>query len=42
VLPWLNLSAQSRPNTLTMAIVGAAAIALPSMVAAGYIATTRR
>jgi hypothetical protein len=42
VLPWLNLSAQSRPNTLTMAIIGAAAIALPSWAAAGHIARTRR
>jgi hypothetical protein len=38
VLPWLNLSAQDRPNTLAMVIVGAAVIALPSWVAAGYIA----
>ena len=42
VLPWLNLSAQTRPNTLTMAFGGAAAIALPSWVAAGYIARSRR
>lgn len=42
VLPWLDLSAQSRPNTPAMAIVGAAAIALPSWIAAGDIATTRR
>ena len=42
VLPWLNLSAQDRPNTVGMAILGAAAIALPSWVAAGYIARARR
>lgn len=42
VLPWLNLSAQSRPNTLGMAIVGAAVISLPSWVAAGYIVKARR
>src|SRR5690606_15130625 len=35
VLPWLNLSAQTKPNTLAMAIAGAAAIALPSWIAAG-------
>ena len=42
VLPWLNLSAQTRPNTVSMALVGAAAIALPSFIAAGYIARARR
>ena len=42
VLPWLNFSAQSQANTLSMAIVGAAAIALPSWIAAGYIARPRR
>jgi hypothetical protein len=42
VLPWLNLSAQTRPNTLAMAAVGAAAIALPSWLAAATIAWPRR
>jgi hypothetical protein len=42
VLPWLNFSAQSQPNTVAMAIVGAVVIASPSWIAAGYIARARR
>lgn len=41
VMPWLNLSAQDQPNTLGMAALAAALIALPSCAAAGYIAARR-
>lgn len=42
VLPWLNLAAQCRPNTLVMAIAGAIVLAVPSWIAAGWIARARR
>lgn len=42
VLPWLNLAAQDRPNTLAMVLIGGAAIALPSWLAAAYIARVGR
>lgn len=42
VLPWLNYSAQTEPNTWPMVLAGTAIIALPCWVAAGYIAKARR
>ena len=34
VLPWLNLSAQTEPNTWPMVLAGALVIAVPSLIAA--------
>lgn len=42
VMPWLNLSAQSGPNTWPMVTVGAAVAAAPSVIAAAAIAAGRR
>lgn len=42
VTPWLNLAAQSGPNTWPMVLVGAVATAAPSLVAAVVIAAGRR
>lgn len=41
VVPWLNLGAQSAPNTWPMVIVGAAVAAAPSVIAAAVIAGRR-
>jgi hypothetical protein len=41
VLPWLNLQAQTEPNTWPMVLAGALVAALPSLVAAGAIARRR-
>ena len=41
VLPWLNLSAQSAPNTWPMVIAGALGASIPSLVAAAMIAARR-
>lgn len=38
VLPWLNLSAQTEPNTWPMVLLGSLVIALPSLVVAAVIA----
>jgi hypothetical protein len=37
VLPWLNLSAQTSPNTWPMVTAGAAAAAVPALLAAAVI-----
>ncbi|MEX5295526.1 hypothetical protein QYM41_09615 [Kocuria sp. CPCC 205268] len=37
VLPWLNLSAQTSPNTWPMVAAGAAVAAVPALVAAAVI-----
>ena len=37
VLPWLNLSAQTTPNTWPMVAAGAAVAAVPALVAAAVI-----
>ncbi len=37
VLPWLNLSAQTSPNTWPMVVAGAAVAATPALVAAAVI-----
>lgn len=42
VLPWLNLQAQTEPNTWPMVLVAAVVIAVPSLVAAAVIARGRR
>lgn len=42
VTPWLNLSAQSTPNTWPMLLGGAAVTAVPSLIAAVVIAAGRR
>lgn len=42
VLPWLNLSAQTSPNSAAMVVVGAAAITVPTAIAALWIARARR
>ena len=42
VLPWLNLRAQTEPNTWPMVLVGALVAAVPSLVAAAAIARGRR
>ncbi|GGI04178.1 hypothetical protein [Egicoccus halophilus] len=41
-LPWLNLRAQTEPNTWAMALGAAAVIAVPALVSAVAIATGRR
>ncbi|MDO5712594.1 MAG: hypothetical protein Q4P32_12785 [Micrococcales bacterium] len=41
VLPWLNLSAQTAPNTWSMVLVGGLGAATPSLVAAAVIAARR-
>ncbi|HSK23575.1 MAG TPA: hypothetical protein VK906_10385 [Egicoccus sp.] len=41
-LPWLNLRAQTEPNTWGMALGAAAVTAVPSLVAAAAIARGRR
>jgi len=41
VLPWLNLQAQTEPNTWPMVSAAALVAALPSLVAAGAIARGR-
>jgi hypothetical protein len=41
VRPWLNLQAQTEPNTWPMVLGAAVAIALPSLVAAAVIARRR-
>lgn len=38
VLPWLNLEAQTEPNTWPMVLVAALVVAAPSLVAAAAIA----
>ena len=42
VLPWLNLRAQTEPNTWPMVLAGAVVIAVPSLVAAAVIAGGRK
>ena len=42
VTPWLNLGARTRPNTWAEITLGAAVIALPSLLAAAAIARPRR
>jgi hypothetical protein len=42
VLPWLNLRAQTSPNTWPMVLAGAFVVAVPSLVAAAVIARGRR
>jgi hypothetical protein len=42
VLPWLNLQAQHSPNTWPIALVAAAVIAAPSLVAAVVILADRQ
>jgi hypothetical protein len=42
VLPWLNLHAQSEPNTWTMVFVGTLVAGAPSLLAAAVIARGRR
>ena len=37
VLPWLNLSAQTSPNTWPMVAAGAGLAAVPALVAAAVI-----
>lgn len=41
VVPWLNLQAQTEPNTWPMVLAGALAAAAPSLVAATLIARGR-
>jgi hypothetical protein len=42
VRPWLNLQAQTEPNTWSMVLVGAVVVAVPSLAAAAMIARGRR
>lgn len=42
VLPWLNLQAQSAPNTWPMVLLGALVAAIPSLLAAAVIAGGRK
>ena len=42
VLPWLNFSAQSRPNTVPMVLLAGLVIATPSLIAAIAIGRSRR
>lgn len=42
VLPWLNLHAQTEPNTWSMVIAGALVAALPSLIASAVIARGSR
>lgn len=42
VLPWLNLQAQTEPNTWPMVLVAAVVVAVPSLVAATVIARGRK
>jgi hypothetical protein len=42
VLPWLNLQAQTSPNTWPMVAVAATVVAVPSLVAAAVITRERR
>lgn len=42
VTPWLNLAAQTAPNTWPMVLGGAAATAAPSLIAAIVIAAGRK
>lgn len=41
VLPWLNLRAQTEPNTWPMVLAGALLAALPSLVAAAAVSLRR-
>ena len=41
VTPWLNLQAQEGPNTWPMVALGAAVVAVPSLLAAAVIARSR-
>lgn len=41
VTPWLNLQAQEGPNTWPMVALGAAVVAIPSLLAAAVIARSR-
>ena len=42
VLPWLNLQAQTEPNTWPMVLLGALVTAVPSLLAAAVIAGGRK
>lgn len=42
VLPWLNVQAQTEPNTWPMLLVAALIISTPSLLAAAVIARARR
>lgn len=42
VLPWLNLRAQSEPNSWPLVLVAAAVVAVPSLLAAAVISRGRR
>lgn len=42
VLPWLNLRAQSGPNSWPLVLAAAAVVAVPSLVAAAVIARGRK
>ena len=42
VLPWLNLQAQTVPNSLPMVLVASFVVAVPSLIAAAAIAGRRR
>lgn len=42
VLPWLNLRAQSEPNSWPLVLAAAAVVAVPSLVAAAVIARERK